>query len=245
MRSAARIEPGASARKETPPGPDGGPRLNVHALGTAYEMLPNIAIHGVKAIRRRFRRPGRGGVALAHDAMDLRGHGEDWDRCRMSRRTSPTSSETLDAKGVGQVAVVAHSFGGCLAVPAAGRDRPREVERFALLDPAIALPPAVSAAEAEEDAARRAGEAGSAGGKSNHPITRRVEGRRAPARGPGRPLAHPFLSTGRRRRLERDGQAAGLARRLPRPRTPAGRPAARTTQPGAPVALERRPRADG
>jgi lipase len=129
-------------------------RLIVHRFGPPADRgagVPILAIHGVKGHGRRFRR-------LAEEAwpdrttlgVDLRGHGDStWDPPWDVATHVADTLETLDAEGVGQVAVVGHSFGGCLATHLAAI-APDRVERFALLDPAIALPPARSTAEAEE-----------------------------------------------------------------------------------------------
>jgi lipase len=129
-------------------------RLIVHRFGPPADRgagVPILAIHGVKGHGRRFRR-------LAEEAwpdrttlgVDLRGHGDStWDPPWDVATHVADTLETLDAEGVGQVAVVGHSFGGCLATHLAAI-APDRVERFALLDPAIALPPARSTSEAEE-----------------------------------------------------------------------------------------------
>ena len=129
-------------------------RLTVHRFGAPLGTRvgdPILAIHGVKSHGRRFRR-------LAEEAwperttlaVDLRGHGAStwappWD---VATHVADLL-ETLDAEGVERVAVVGHSFGGCLATHLAAA-APERVERFVLLDPAIALPPARVTAEAEE-----------------------------------------------------------------------------------------------
>jgi lipase len=131
-------------------------RLTVHRLGRPAEGAPEtptpvLAIHGVKSHGRRFRRLAEEGWPDRTTlAVDLRGHGEStWDPPWDVGTHVADLLETLDAEAVRRVAVVGHSFGGCLAtyLAAAAPDR---VERFALLDPAIALPPARIVAEAEE-----------------------------------------------------------------------------------------------
>jgi lipase len=129
-------------------------RLIVHRYGPQAGRgsgVPVLAIHGVKGHGRRFRRlaeeawPGRQTLAV-----DLRGHGDStWDPPWDIATHVADLLETLDAEGVRQAAVVGHSFGGCLATHLAAT-APERVERFALLDPAIALPPARSTSEAEE-----------------------------------------------------------------------------------------------
>jgi lipase len=131
-------------------------RLAVHRFGPpigngAGTPIPVLAIHGVKSHGRRFRRlaeegwPGRTTLAV-----DLRGHGDStWDPPWDAATHIADLRDTLDSEGVGRVAVVGHSFGGFLATHLAAA-APERVERFALLDPAVALPPSRIAAEAEE-----------------------------------------------------------------------------------------------
>ena len=120
-------------------------RLVVHRFAAplgAGVGVPILAIHGVKSHGRRFRR-------LAEEAwperttlaVDLRGHGAStWDPPWDVSTHVADLLETLDAEGVERVAVVGHSFGGCLATHLAAA-APDRVERFVLLDPAVALPP--------------------------------------------------------------------------------------------------------
>lgn len=129
-------------------------RLNIHRFGApsgAGVGLPVLAIHGVKGHGARFRR-------LAEEAwperttlaVDLRGHGAStWDPPWDIATHVSDLLDTLDAEGVERVAVVGHSFGGCLATHLAAA-APERVERFVLLDPAVALPPERSTDEAEE-----------------------------------------------------------------------------------------------
>ncbi len=129
-------------------------RLNVHRFGPPAGRgtgVPILAIHGVKGHGRRFRRlaeeawPDRTTLAV-----DLRGHGDStWDPPWDVATHVADLLETLDAEGVQTAAVVGHSFGGCLATHLAAT-APDRVERFALLDPAIALPPDRCTEEAEE-----------------------------------------------------------------------------------------------
>lgn len=129
-------------------------RLTVHRFGQPAGRgtgVPILAIHGVKGHGRRFRRlaeeawPDRTTLAV-----DLRGHGgSTWDPPWDVATHLGDLIDTLDAEGVQKAAVVGHSFGGCLATHLAAT-APDRVERFALLDPAIALPPARITSEAEE-----------------------------------------------------------------------------------------------
>ena len=129
-------------------------RLTVHHFGPpvgAGTGLPILSIHGVQSHGRRIRRlaeaawPDRTTLAV-----DLRGHGDStWDPPWDVATHVGDLLETLDAEGVDRVAVVGHSFGGCLATHLAAT-APDRVERFALLDPAVALAPAKAAREAGE-----------------------------------------------------------------------------------------------
>jgi lipase len=55
----------------------------------------------------------------------------------------------LDAAGIGRTTVVGHSFGGLIGLRMAA-SAPERVERLALIDPAVALPPERARAKAEE-----------------------------------------------------------------------------------------------
>ena len=133
-------------------------RLAVHRFGPPIESgggaparTPILAIHGVKGHGRRFRRLAEEGLADRTTlAVDLRGHGDStWDPPWDAATHVADLLETLDAEGVERVAVIGHSFGGLLATHLA-MTAPDRVERFALLDPAVALPPSKASAEAEE-----------------------------------------------------------------------------------------------
>lgn len=133
-------------------------RLAVHRFSRpmeggdgAPERTPILVIHGVKAHGRRFRRLAEEALADRPTlAVDLRGHGDStWDPPWDVATHVADLLETLDAEGVERATVIGHSFGGLLATHVAAT-APERVERFVLLDPAIALPPSRSAAEAEE-----------------------------------------------------------------------------------------------
>jgi lipase len=112
---------------------------------------PVLALHGVTGHGRRFERLAREGLP-AHRvvAVDLRGHGRStWDPPWHAEVHVGDLLDTLDAHGLERVAVVGHSFGGLLATHLAAR-APERVERLVLLDPAIALDPAVAAERADE-----------------------------------------------------------------------------------------------
>lgn len=84
-------------------------------------------------------------------AVDLRGHGASgyeppWDL----GTHAGDLLETLDAHGGGSAAWVGHSFGGLL-VAALAAGAPERVQRLALLDPGLGVPPAYALAGAERD----------------------------------------------------------------------------------------------
>jgi lipase len=114
--------------------------LNLHHYG-APDGAPTLAIHGVTAHGERYRR-------LAQEAfperrwlaVDLRGHGRStWDGPWTVERHVADLVETLDAEGAERADVVAHSFGGMIALHLLAT-APERVGRVALLDPAVELP---------------------------------------------------------------------------------------------------------
>jgi lipase len=114
--------------------------LNLHHYG-APDGAPTLAIHGVTAHGERYRRlaqeafPGRRWLAV-----DLRGHGRStWDGPWTVERHVADLIETLDAEGVDRVDVVAHSYGGMIALHLLAT-APERVGRVALIDPAVELP---------------------------------------------------------------------------------------------------------
>jgi lipase len=127
--------------------------LHVHAFGPE-DGPPVLVVHGVTNTGARYRRTA--GQALADRrvlAPDLRGHNRStWDPPWDAGTHVRDLLDTLDAAGVERAPVVAHSFGGLLALRLAAA-APGRVERIALLDPAVALPPERAGREAE--AARR------------------------------------------------------------------------------------------
>ena len=114
--------------------------LNLHHYGSP-DGAPTLAIHGVTAHGERYRR-------LAQEAfperrwlaVDLRGHGRStWDGPWTVERHVADVIETLDAESVVRADVVAHSFGGMIALHLLATV-PARVGRVALLDPAVELP---------------------------------------------------------------------------------------------------------
>jgi lipase len=111
-----------------------------------------LAIHGVRGNGARFQRLGEAGIGeMRVLAPDLRGHGRStWDPPWDAERHVADLVETLDALEVERVSVVAHSFGGLLAMRLAAAC-PERVARLALVDPAVALDPADAERYATED----------------------------------------------------------------------------------------------
>lgn len=105
---------------------------------------PILAIHGLGAYGRRFRRLAEEGLPSRRVlAVDLRGHGgSGWDPPWHIERHVADLVETLDALGVVRSDVIAHSFGACVAMQLAVAS-PGRVRDLALLDPAIGLDPAL------------------------------------------------------------------------------------------------------
>lgn len=117
-------------------GPPGGP--------------PVLAIHGVTGHGGRWERLAR--EALPHRrtlAVDLRGHGAStWEPPFTVARHVADLIGVLDAHRVARADLMAHSFGGLLALALAAH-APDRVGRIALLDPAVALAPARARRDAE------------------------------------------------------------------------------------------------
>ncbi|HEY5873947.1 MAG TPA: alpha/beta hydrolase [Ilumatobacteraceae bacterium] len=111
--------------------------LNVHELGDPAGP-PLLAIHGVRAHGRRFRRlaeeawPERRTIAV-----DLRGHGRStYDAPWSIEQHVADLIETLS--DLEAVDVVGHSYGGEIALHLLAT-HPERVRRLVMLDPAIAL----------------------------------------------------------------------------------------------------------
>ncbi|HEX6497697.1 MAG TPA: alpha/beta hydrolase [Micromonosporaceae bacterium] len=118
--------------------------LQVHAFGDA-EGRPVVALHGVNGHGRRWRRLGeRYLTGIRVYAPDLRGHGwSDWSPPWTLEQHATDVLTTMDRLGLDQVDLLAHSFGGAIAVYLA-RLAPTRVGKLALLDPAIGLPAAAA-----------------------------------------------------------------------------------------------------
>jgi lipase len=112
--------------------------LHTHQFGDPHGT-PLFAVHGITAHGRRFRRlaeeawPQRRTIAV-----DLRGHGRStYDGPWSIRQHVTDLIDTLDANGLERVAVVGHSYGGAIGLALLER-APERVERFVMLDPALA-----------------------------------------------------------------------------------------------------------
>jgi lipase len=110
-----------------------------------------LAVHGVTGHGGRFRRLAEDGVPENRWlAVDLRGHGAStWNPPWNTEQHVADLLETLDAEGIGRCDVVAHSFGGHLALHLAAA-APDRVGRMVLLDPASGLDPEDMLEAAEE-----------------------------------------------------------------------------------------------
>lgn len=116
--------------------------LYVHELGNRADAeVPVLAVHGITAHGRRFRRlaeeawPSRRTVAV-----DLRGHGRSlYDGPWSIQQHVADLVDTLDGLKVEQVDYVGHSYGGAIGLALLQR-APERIRRIALLDPALAVP---------------------------------------------------------------------------------------------------------
>lgn len=127
--------------------------LNVHAWGPPGGS-PVLIVHGVTNTGARYRALAQEQLPEARVlAPDLRGHGGSTGDPPWGVESHVADLiDTLDAEGVERALVVGHSFGGLLALHLAAA-APARARALVLLDPAVGLPPARAAAQAE--AARR------------------------------------------------------------------------------------------
>lgn len=111
---------------------------------------PVLAVHGITAHGRRFRRLGDEGWPQRRTiAVDLRGHGHSPTDGPWNVHQHVTDLlDTLDAAGLTDpIDVVGHSYGGVIAIALLAR-APERVRRLVLLDPALLLSPATADAMA-------------------------------------------------------------------------------------------------
>jgi lipase len=127
--------------------------LHVHQLGTPTGP-PLLAIHGITAHGRRFRRLAEEAWPERHTvAVDLRGHGRSlsdgpWN---IGQHVADLV-DTLDALGLATVDVVGHSYGGVIGLALLAM-HPQRVARLVMLDPAFALAPDTANQRAAESIA--------------------------------------------------------------------------------------------
>jgi len=131
--------------------------LNLHEWGDRSAPVV-VALHGVNAHGRRFRRLAE--ERLAHRfhvlAPDLRGHGNsDWEPPWTIATHAHDVLETLDAAGVRRASWIGHSFGGRIVLELAAL-APERIGSAVLLDPAIQLLPHVGFDFAERERIDRA-----------------------------------------------------------------------------------------
>jgi lipase len=122
-------------------------RLHEHAWGPESGP-PVVCLHGVNAHGLRFARLAERLAGRFHvRALDLRGHGRSgWEPPWSIAAHVDDLLETVPAP----VAWIGHSFGGRLVMELAAHE-PSRVERAVLLDPAIAVPPEIAYARAQEE----------------------------------------------------------------------------------------------
>jgi lipase len=120
-------------------------RLHVHEWGDR-DAPPLVALHGVAAHGRRFRRLAEERLARRFRVLapDLRGHGRsEWQPPWTIATHVADVVETLDSFGISRPDWLGHSFGGRLLLELAAR-APERLRRVALLDPAIQVLPHVA-----------------------------------------------------------------------------------------------------
>ena len=113
--------------------------LHTHRFGEPSGE-PLLAVHGITAHGRRFRRLAEEAWPQRHTlAVDLRGHGRSTSDGPWSIRQHVTDLiDTLDDAGWDAVDVVGHSYGGAIGMALLAA-APERVRRLVLLDPALAL----------------------------------------------------------------------------------------------------------
>lgn len=112
--------------------------LNVRSHGHGR---PVLALHGVTGHAERWAVLSDAVPGVHFHAVDLRGHGASpWAPPWHLEQHVADAIGVLDALGLERVPVVAHSFGGAIALHLAWA-APQRVERLVLLDPALGLDP--------------------------------------------------------------------------------------------------------
>jgi lipase len=117
---------------------------------------PVVCLHGVLAHSGRFRKLAEERLASSRVvALDLRGHGRsDWEPPWDLETHVADLRETAAALGIPRAAWIGHSFGGRLVMELTAR-APELVDRAALLDPAIWVPPEIAVQRAERERSER------------------------------------------------------------------------------------------
>lgn len=114
--------------------------LHVHDFGDPNGR-PLLALHGIMGHGGRFRRAATDAWPERRTiAVDLRGHGRSTSDGPWSIAQHVTDViDTLDAFGIASTDVVAHSYGGAIALALLARS-PGRIDRLVLLDPALHTP---------------------------------------------------------------------------------------------------------
>jgi lipase len=126
-------------------------RLHAHTWGPEGAP-PVVCVHGVTGHGERFRKLAEEGLTGRRVvAVDLRGHGRSgWEPPWNLETHVADLLETAGAHGVERGPWVGFSFGGRLVADLA-LAAPERVERLALLDPALHLPPEFALEAADDE----------------------------------------------------------------------------------------------
>lgn len=138
-----RLRQGATARDDGPIGHnDCVSDLKIHRFGPE-DGTPVLALHGLTGHGRRWRHLADGHLPRVRMiAPDLRGHGRStWSPPWGIADQVDSLIDVLDAEVDERVIVVAHSYGGAIALHLAER-APETMRALVLLDPAMGLNPA-------------------------------------------------------------------------------------------------------
>jgi lipase len=117
---------------------------------------PVVCLHGVLGHTGRFRKLAQERLAACRVvALDLRGHGHSgWEPPWDLDTQVDDLRETVSALGIDRATWIGHSFGGRLVMELTAR-APELVERAALLDPAVWVPPEIALQRAERERVER------------------------------------------------------------------------------------------